>query len=101
MNTFVFLDKAARFHGDRPAIIHGQEVITYREFHQRALLIAGNLAGRRDSFELCPPAGAGRKSGKLFAYPLDERTLGVGRRLFATAEHHAQPEISRIVRRSG
>jgi acyl-CoA synthetase (AMP-forming)/AMP-acid ligase II len=44
MNTFVFLDKAARFHGDRPAIIHGQEVITYREFHQRALLIAGNLA---------------------------------------------------------
>jgi long-chain acyl-CoA synthetase len=44
MNTFTFLNKAALYKGDEPAMIFGDEVTTYAEFHQRALDIAGNLA---------------------------------------------------------
>ena len=43
MNSFAFLDKAARQRGNAPAIIHGDETVTYREFHARALAIGGNL----------------------------------------------------------
>ena len=43
MNSFAFLAKAARQRGDAPALMHGAEVVGYREFHDRALRIAGNL----------------------------------------------------------
>jgi len=43
VNSFAFLDKAARQRGDAPALIHGDEVVGYRDFHARALAIAGNL----------------------------------------------------------
>ena len=43
MNSFAFLDKAARQRGDSPALIHGDETVSYREFHARALAIGGNL----------------------------------------------------------
>lgn len=43
MNSFAFLDKAARQQGDRPALLHGEETISYREFHRRALAIGGGL----------------------------------------------------------
>jgi len=44
MNTFVFLEKAARFRHSQPAIIYGDETVTYQQFHDRALTIAGNLS---------------------------------------------------------
>ena len=43
MNTFVFLHKAAMLRPEQPALVHGAESISYREFHQRALTIGGNL----------------------------------------------------------
>ncbi len=43
MNSFAFLDKAARQRGDAPALIYGDETISYRAFHARALAIGGNL----------------------------------------------------------
>lgn len=43
MNSFAFLEKAARQRGDAAAIIHGDETVSYRTFHARALAIAGNL----------------------------------------------------------
>lgn len=43
MNTFAFLEKSARHRPDSPAIVHGDETVTYREFHARALAIGGNL----------------------------------------------------------
>jgi len=43
MNCFAFLDKAARYSPDRPAIVHGDVVWSYREFRARALAIGGNL----------------------------------------------------------
>ena len=43
MNTFAFLEKSARQWPDNPAIVHGEETVTYREFHERALAIGGNL----------------------------------------------------------
>lgn len=43
MNSFAFLDKAMRQRGDAAALIHGDETINYREFHARALAVAGNL----------------------------------------------------------
>src|SRR5260370_14675662 len=43
MNTFVFLQKAAMQRPDQPALVHGSESISYREFHDRALAIGGNL----------------------------------------------------------
>lgn len=43
VNSFAFLEKAARQRGDHPALIHGDEVISYNAFHDRALRIGGNL----------------------------------------------------------
>lgn len=43
MNSFAFLDKATRQRGDAPALIHGDETVSYSEFHRRALAIGGNL----------------------------------------------------------
>ncbi len=43
MNTFAFLQKAALFRPDQPALVHGASTITYREFAARALNIGGNL----------------------------------------------------------
>ena len=43
MNSFAFLAKTARQRGNAPAIVHGEEKISYRDFHDRALAIAGNL----------------------------------------------------------
>lgn len=43
MNSFTFLDKAARRSPDQPAIVHGGVVWSYREFRARALAIGGNL----------------------------------------------------------
>ena len=58
MNTYAFLAKIAKYHGDDPAIRWKDELISYREFHDRALTIGGNLlksglvAGDRVSFVL-------------------------------------------------
>ncbi len=46
MNTFAFLEKATRLRADQAAIVHGTETLTYREFHERALTIGGNLLAR-------------------------------------------------------
>ena len=43
MNSFAFLDKATTQRGDQPALVHGGESLSYREFRQRALSFAGNL----------------------------------------------------------
>src|SRR5258708_36930919 len=43
MNTFAFLQKAAMQRPDQPALVHGSESISYREFRDRALAIGGNL----------------------------------------------------------
>jgi acyl-CoA synthetase (AMP-forming)/AMP-acid ligase II len=43
MNACVFLSKMARQRSDAAAIIHGDETITYRDFHDRALAVGGNL----------------------------------------------------------
>ncbi|HEX3913395.1 MAG TPA: AMP-binding protein [Steroidobacteraceae bacterium] len=43
MNSFAFLDKAARQYPDRAAIVHGDVVWTYKQFRERALAIGGNL----------------------------------------------------------
>jgi long-chain acyl-CoA synthetase len=43
MNTFAFLAKSARQRPDGLALQQGAEAITYREFHDRALTIGGNL----------------------------------------------------------
>jgi len=43
VNTFAFLAKSARHGPDTTALLQGDEVVTYREFHDRALAIAGNL----------------------------------------------------------
>ena len=43
MNTFAFLEKSARHRPDSAALVQGDETVTYREFHQRALAIGGNL----------------------------------------------------------
>ena len=46
MNTCAFLAKAAQQRHDEPALIHGDEVIGYRELHERALAVGGNLLAR-------------------------------------------------------
>jgi long-chain acyl-CoA synthetase len=46
MNTAAFLAKAARERPEQPAIIMGEESVSYREFHERALAIGGNLLAR-------------------------------------------------------
>jgi len=43
MNACVFLAKAARERGAAPALIHGDETISYRDFYERALAVGGNL----------------------------------------------------------
>jgi len=43
MNSFAFLDKAARQSPDRAAIVHGDVTWTYQEFRERALAVGGNL----------------------------------------------------------
>lgn len=43
MNTFSFLTKSARHRPEGLALVHGAEVVTYRQFHDRALAIGGNL----------------------------------------------------------
>jgi long-chain acyl-CoA synthetase len=43
MNTFAFLQKAAMYRPDQPALVHGSSTITYREFAERTLSIGGNL----------------------------------------------------------
>ena len=43
MNTFAFLEKAAMLKPDQPALVHGKESISYRQFLSRALAIGGNL----------------------------------------------------------
>jgi long-chain acyl-CoA synthetase len=43
MNSFVFLQKAAQLRPEQPALVHGSEVILYREFCERVLGIGGNL----------------------------------------------------------
>jgi long-chain acyl-CoA synthetase len=43
VNSFAFLDKATRQRGDAPAIVHGDETLSYAAFHARALAIGGNL----------------------------------------------------------
>ena len=46
MNTCVFLQKAARQSPDTPALVLGEESVSYREFYRRALAIGGNLLAR-------------------------------------------------------
>ena len=46
MNTYAFLAKSAKYNGDDPAIRWGDEVITYRQFDERALAVGGNLLAR-------------------------------------------------------
>src|SRR5262245_66319524 len=41
-----FLPRSAAIHPDRVAVIHGDRRITYREFHARALRLAGALERR-------------------------------------------------------
>ena len=43
MNSFAFLDKAARNWPDGLALVQGEEAITYAAFRERALAIGGNL----------------------------------------------------------
>jgi len=43
MNSFAFLEKAARHRPDQPALVQGSESISYRAFRDRALAIGGNL----------------------------------------------------------
>jgi long-chain acyl-CoA synthetase len=43
VNACAFLAKAAQQRGDAPAILHGEEVIGYRDFYARALAVGGNL----------------------------------------------------------
>jgi long-chain acyl-CoA synthetase len=43
MNTFAFLQKAAMLRPEQPALVHGAESISYREFRDRALAVGGNL----------------------------------------------------------
>lgn len=43
MNSFTFLDKAARQCPERAAIVHGDVTWTYREFRERTLAVGGNL----------------------------------------------------------
>jgi long-chain acyl-CoA synthetase len=43
MNSYAFLQKAALLRPEQPAMVHGAEVISYREFRERTLAIGGNL----------------------------------------------------------
>jgi len=46
MNTCAFLQKSATQRPEQPALVHGDERLTYREFYERALAIGGNLRAR-------------------------------------------------------
>jgi 3-(methylthio)propionyl---CoA ligase len=46
LSPIAFLPRSAAIHPDRVAVIHGDRRITYREFHARALRLAGALARR-------------------------------------------------------
>jgi acyl-CoA synthetase (AMP-forming)/AMP-acid ligase II len=46
MNAYAFLANSARRFPLHTALLHGVERITYREFHERTLAIAGNLLAR-------------------------------------------------------
>jgi long-chain acyl-CoA synthetase len=43
VNTFAFLEKSARLRPTQAALLHGDECVSYREFHDRALAIGGKL----------------------------------------------------------
>ena len=43
MNSFALLAQAAGRFPNQAALIHGSESLTYREFKERALSVAGNL----------------------------------------------------------
>jgi acyl-CoA synthetase (AMP-forming)/AMP-acid ligase II len=46
MNSFAFLANSARRFPDTLALVHGAESITYRQFQDRALALAGSLLAR-------------------------------------------------------
>src|SRR5262245_17365405 len=46
LSPMAFLPRSAAIHPDRVAVIHGDRRITYRDFHGRALRLAGALARR-------------------------------------------------------
>ena len=46
MNAFAFLANSARRFPQQAALVHGEESISYQEFHDRALALAGNLLAR-------------------------------------------------------
>jgi long-chain acyl-CoA synthetase len=46
MNAFAFLANSTRRFPEVPALMHGAEAISYREFHDRALALGGNLLAR-------------------------------------------------------
>jgi fatty-acyl-CoA synthase len=46
LTPLTFLRRAAAVYPDKTAVIHGDRRFTYREFHQRACLLAGALAKR-------------------------------------------------------
>lgn len=46
MNAFAFLANSARRFPEQAALVHGQESINYRDFHDRALTLGGNLLAR-------------------------------------------------------
>jgi long-chain acyl-CoA synthetase len=46
MNAFAFLANSARRFPEQAALVHGEESINYREFHERALTLGGNLLAR-------------------------------------------------------
>jgi fatty-acyl-CoA synthase len=44
LTPLTFLTRAAQVHPNKPAVIHGDTVITYGEFHERCCRLAGALA---------------------------------------------------------
>ena len=46
MNSFAFLAQSAGRFPNQAALIHASELLTYREFKERALCVAGNLLAR-------------------------------------------------------
>jgi long-chain acyl-CoA synthetase len=46
MNAFAFLANSTRRFPQGPALVHGTESISYRQFHDRALALGGNLLAR-------------------------------------------------------
>ncbi len=46
MNIAAFLAKSAQLYPERPAIVYGDQEVTYAEFYRRALSLGGELLGR-------------------------------------------------------